>query len=72
MNKIQVLGMIICGLAIAMLLFGVSIFTYTGNSLNPVISWLGKYSFLFWLPVLMLGGIFIIAGHLSKNDQQLK
>jgi hypothetical protein len=38
-----------------MLLIGGSLFTYSGPPLNPIINNLGKYSFLFWLPVLIVG-----------------
>jgi len=37
-----------------MFVFGVSLFTYTGN-LNDITRNLGLYSFVLWLPILILG-----------------
>jgi len=42
-----------------MFFFGVAMFTYQGNHLNPIISKLGMYSFIGWLPTIGIG-VFII------------
>jgi len=60
MSKFQVAGLLIMFLGIAMLLFGVSMFTYQGNSLTSFVSNLGKYSFEFWLPTIILGSILLL------------
>ena len=41
-----------------MFLFGASMFTYTGK-ISPIISNIGMYSFLFWLPTVFMGVILI-------------
>jgi hypothetical protein len=55
MNKIKIIGLILIILGIAMLLFGAAMFTYAGPPLNPIIYNLGKYSFYFWLPTIIVG-----------------
>jgi hypothetical protein len=55
MSILRITGVLISLLGIAMFCFGVSIFTYSGKSLNPFISDLGKYSFLYWFPTLIVG-----------------
>ncbi len=45
--------MIIMG--VIMLFVGGSLFGYQGPSLNPIISDIGMYSFLLWLPTLITG-----------------
>ncbi len=52
---VTVIGILTILLGITMFWFGVSMFTYQGSSLNPIVSELGKYSFFLWLPVLALG-----------------
>jgi hypothetical protein len=42
-------------LGIAMFMFGVSMFTYHGRPLNPIVSKAGEYSFAFWLPTIITG-----------------
>ena len=38
-----------------MALFGASMFSYIGPTLNPIVSDIGEYSFFLWLPVLIIG-----------------
>jgi hypothetical protein len=59
MSKFQVAGLLIIFLGIAMFLFGVSMFTYQGNSLTHFMSNIGKYSFEFWLPTIVVGSILL-------------
>jgi len=59
MNKITLTGLIILILGIAMLLFGAAMFCYSGPTLNPIVSSLGKYSFFFWLPTIIVGIAFL-------------
>jgi hypothetical protein len=67
MNKLQSIGILVCGLGIAMFVFGVYMFTYQGNSLNPFVSELGKYSFEFWLPALVIGVLLLIIASIKKK-----
>jgi hypothetical protein len=55
MSRLKVIGLVLILIGIGMLLIGGSLFTYSGPPLNPIINNLGKYSFLFWLPVLIVG-----------------
>jgi hypothetical protein len=50
-------GIIILG--IAMFLFGASLFSYQGPRLHPIISDVGQFSFMLWLPRLILGIILV-------------
>jgi len=60
MNKITIIGLVIIVLGIGMLLFGASIFTYSGPPLNPIVSELGEFSFFCWLPAIFIGIVFIV------------
>jgi hypothetical protein len=40
---------------IAMLFFGLSMFSYQGPPLSNFMSGVGKYSFMLWLPTIALG-----------------
>jgi len=59
MSKFQIIGLLIIFIGVAMFFFGVSMFTYQGKALNPIISKLGMYSFLYWLPTIIVGGAFM-------------
>jgi len=52
------IGFILLG--IAMFIVGVSLFTYQGERLNPIISDIGMYSFFLWLPTLTMGIILVV------------
>jgi len=58
------IGMIITG--IIMLFVGGSLFTYQGERLNPIISDIGMYSFLLWLPIIITG---IILTRIKKYNK---
>lgn len=53
--KFQIIGSLIILLGIAMLFFGAAMFSYQGNTLNPIVSKLGMYSFFLWLPTIGIG-----------------
>ena len=55
MSILRIAGVLLSLLGIAMFCFGASMFTYRGKSLNPFISDLGKYSFLYWFHTLIVG-----------------
>jgi len=59
MRKTTIAGIIILILGIGMFMFGVSMFCYEGPTLNPIVSSLGKYSFFFWLPTIIVGIAFL-------------
>jgi hypothetical protein len=56
----HIIGICLVVLGIAMLFFGASMFTYRGNNLNPIASKAGMYSFIFWLPTIIIGIIFLL------------
>jgi len=59
-------GLSLIILATLMFTYGISIFTYIGN-LSLTQKDLGEYSFVFWLPVLLIGTIItIIARRIKK------
>jgi len=60
------IGFILLG--IAMFMIGVSLFTYQGKRLNPIISDIGMYSFFLWLPTLTTGIVLVVKGG-QKNDE---
>jgi hypothetical protein len=49
-------------LALSMFFFGAGMFTYQGPELSPFIFQLGKYSFMLWLPALLIGIILLCIG----------
>jgi hypothetical protein len=51
-----------------MFCLGVSMFTYQGNSLSPLIYEAGKYSFILWLPTIIIG-IVLVAISVSKSKR---
>lgn len=55
MSKYQIFGIAVVILGIGMFLYGVSMFTYQGPSLNPILIEIGEYSFLLWLPTMVIG-----------------
>ena len=68
MSTYQKIGIITLLLGIGMFLFGASMFTYQGPTLNPIVSKLGMYSFFFWLPTIITG---IILLFIRKRKSQL-
>jgi hypothetical protein len=55
----KTIGVILIILGIAMLVFGTSIFGYQGKRLSQIISDLGFFSFILWLPTIIVGIVFI-------------
>ncbi|MGZ3929050.1 MAG: hypothetical protein ACXVJG_18975 [Mucilaginibacter sp.] len=68
MKPHQIIGLIIMILGVVMFLFGVSMFSYSGPSLNPIVSEIGKYSFFLWLPTLIIGIVTIAWSSKRKNN----
>lgn len=60
------IGIVLIILAVIMLIIGASVFTYRGSYINPVLSNLGKYSFLFWFPILVMGLVFVFLEKTNK------
>jgi len=56
-------GLVIIILGIVMFFFAVYMFSLTGK-VNPIISKIGMYSFIFWLQTIVLG---IIVALISKR-----
>jgi hypothetical protein len=67
MTKNRIIGIVLIITGVAMLIIGASLFSYLGPPLNPIISEIGKYSFFFWLPTLIVG-IFIFS--FSKRNKR--
>jgi hypothetical protein len=66
MSKFKIAGLFLIILGVAMLFLGASLFSYSGPPLNPIVDKLGMYSFLFWLPVLIIG---IVIFRIKKNKK---
>jgi len=62
-NKI---GITLIFLGIIMFLLGASVFAYRG-AINPIVSKIGWYSFLFWLLTIILG---IILAAVNKRKSR--
>jgi hypothetical protein len=62
MSKYQKIGSGVTLLAIGMFLLGIGMFTYQGPPLSPIILQLGEYSFMLWLPALIIGIILLCIG----------
>jgi multisubunit Na+/H+ antiporter MnhC subunit len=60
------IGLGIIGLGVIMFFVGASMFTYRGN-INPIVSKIGEYSFIFWLPTIILGTIVVAVGKRNKK-----
>lgn len=45
----------IIGLGVIMFFTGAGIFTYQGKALHPIVSKIGMWSFILWLPMVILG-----------------
>jgi ABC-type transport system involved in multi-copper enzyme maturation permease subunit len=69
MTRNRIIGIILIITAIAMLIIGASLFSYLGPPLNPIVSDIGKYSFLYWLPTLIVGILFF---SFSKRKKRLE
>jgi hypothetical membrane protein len=67
MRKSSIIGILIMALGIAMFFFGASMFSYQGNSLSPIVSAIGKYSFLYFFPTIVIGAMILLFGQLLKK-----
>jgi hypothetical protein len=65
-NSIGIIGASLIILGAGMFVSGISIFAYQGSNLSPLISEIGKYFFLYWLPVLVVG-LILLAFRQKKN-----
>lgn len=61
MTSTRKLGIGISILAAFMFIIGASVFTYRGN-INPVVSKIGMFSFMLWLPTIIVGIILVVVG----------
>jgi len=61
------IGAILLITGIGMFLFGASMFSYQGNDLSPLKSEIGKYCFLYFVPVIIIAVIFFIMGAFIKK-----
>jgi len=52
------IGIALIFLGTIMFLLGASMFAYRG-AINPIVSKIGWYSFLFWLPTIVLGIVLV-------------
>ncbi len=55
MSKCQFVGIVVVILGIAMFLYGVSLFAYQGPRLSTFEIKAGEYSFVLWLPTIIIG-----------------
>lgn len=65
------IGIAVIILSVAMLLFGISIFSYRGPKLNSLIQDVGQFSFTMWLPTLIFG-IVLVVKNSSQSKRQVK
>ncbi|MCK3685813.1 hypothetical protein [Maribellus sp. YY47] len=61
MTTTRKIGIGLSILGALMFLTAASLFTYRG-SINPIVSKIGMYSFMLWLPAIILGVILIAVG----------
>jgi len=59
-------GLLIFLLGIGLLIFGAGMFAYRGEALSPLVSKLGEFSFIYWIPIVIIGIALFIAGRKSK------
>ncbi|MDB4902541.1 MAG: hypothetical protein JWQ63_1822 [Mucilaginibacter sp.] len=67
LNTFTIAGISLTLLGIGMFCFGVSIFVYQGKPLSNFINEAGKYSFMLWLPMLIIGIAFLC---IRKNPEK--
>ena len=60
------IGIALILLGILMFFLGVSVFAYRG-AINPIFSKIGMYSFILWLPTIILGAIIVAAKRRKQN-----
>lgn len=62
------IGMVIMGGL--MFFLAASVFTYRGN-INPIVSNTGMYSFVLWLPTIIMGLILVLIGKRKQKSPTL-
>jgi len=68
---LYIAGLLLIALGFMMAILGVSLFTYRGNSLNPIVSDIGKFSFLHFIEVILLGALLsILSAFFKKPDSK--
>jgi len=55
MTTYRIIGIVLIVIGIGMFFLGASLFAYQGPPLNPIVNEMGKYSFLWWFPTLIVG-----------------
>ena len=66
MNLLLKIALGLIGMSAIMFVFAASLFTYSGEKLHPIISTMGMYSFMLWLPFFLLGGLLLIIVGIAK------
>ncbi len=66
MNLLLKIALGLIGISAIMFVLAASLFTYSGESLHPIISTRGMYSFMLWLPVFLFGGLLLIIVGIAK------
>jgi hypothetical protein len=66
MSRIRIAGLLIFLLGMGMLILGAGMFTYRGDALTPFVSKLVEFSFIYWIPTVIIGIALFIAGQKSK------
>jgi hypothetical protein len=61
MTIYQKIGIALIVLGTAMFILGVSMFSYSGT-INPFVNEMGKYSFEYFAPAIIIGFVLILVG----------
>ncbi|WP_428329255.1 hypothetical protein [Mucilaginibacter sp.] len=67
--KFKIIGIILILTGLGMFCFGASLFAYQGPPLSNFVSKLGEYSFLYWLPTIIIGIVFLIINKAKKPNR---
>jgi hypothetical protein len=67
MSRLTIAGLILIVIGFGMFIFGVSMFSYQGAPLNPIVSKLGMYSFFLWAPIILIGIALLITAFLARK-----
>ena len=59
-------------LSVIMFVVGVSLFSYRGSQLNPIVFKLGEISFVGWMPTLLLGIILFVISLILASIKKSK
>ena len=72
MTNYRKIGIIMIIVGVIMFFVGASLFSYQGKPLNPIISDVGMYSFILWLPTIITGAILLLIKKKSNNSDRPK